>query len=57
MISKERREIRRQAFKEWDAMQSFFRKSTARAVSRHASSAKIYEAHKRAVAKFLRGRD
>ena len=57
MISKERREIRRQAFKEWDAMQAFFRKRTARAVSRHASSAKIYEAHKRAVAKFLKGRD
>ncbi|QHJ78238.1 MAG: hypothetical protein [Caudoviricetes sp.] len=57
MTSVDRREIRRQAFKEWDAMQSFFRKRTARAVSRHASSAKIYEAHKRAVAKFLRGRD
>lgn len=57
MISKERREIRRQAFKEWDAMQSFFRKRTARAVSKHSSTLKIYEAHKRAVAKFLRGRD
>ena len=57
MISKERREIRRQAYDEWDAMQSFFRKSTARAVSKHSSTAKIYEAHKRAVAKFLRGRD
>ncbi|QHJ82745.1 MAG: hypothetical protein [Bacteriophage sp.] len=57
MISKERRENRRQAYKEWDAMQAFFRKSTARAVSKHSSTAKIYEAHKRAVAKFLRGRD
>lgn len=57
MISKERREIRRQAFKEWDAMQAFFRKCTARAVSKHSSTSKIYEAHKRAVAKFLRGRD
>lgn len=57
MISKERREIRRKAFEEWDAMQSFFRKRTERAVSRHASSAKIHEAHKRAVAKFLKGRD
>jgi len=57
MISKERQEIRRQAFNEWDAMQAFYRKRTARAVSRHASNAKIYEAHKRAVAKFLKGRD
>ena len=57
MISKERREIRRRAYDEWDAMQSFFRKSTARAVSKHSSTAKIYEAHKRAVAKFLKGRD
>ena len=57
MTSNERREIRRQAYNEWDAMQSFFRKSTARAVSKHSSTAKIYEAHKRAVAKFLRGRD
>jgi len=56
MTSNERREIRRQAFDEWDAMQAFFRKRTERAVSRHASSAKIYEAHKRAVAKFLKGR-
>lgn len=57
MISKERREIRRQAFKEWDAMQSFFRKRTERAVSRHTATARIHEEHKRAVAKFLRGRD
>ena len=57
MTTNERREIRRKAFEEWDAMQSFFRKRTERAVSRHASSAKIHEAHKRAVAKFLRGRD
>lgn len=57
MISKERREIRRQAYKEWDAMQAFFRKRTARAVSKHSSTSKIYEAHKRAVAKFFKGRD
>ncbi len=57
MNTNDRREIRRQAFDEWDAMQSFFRKSTARAVSKHSSTAKIYEAHKRAVAKFLKGRD
>ena len=57
MTSVDRREIRRQAFKEWDAMQSFFRKRTERAVSKHSSTAKIYEAHKRAVAKFLKGRD
>ena len=57
MTTNDRREIRRQAFKEWDAMQSFFRKRTARAVSKHSSTSKIYEAHKRAVAKFLRGRD
>ena len=57
MTTNDRREIRRQAFKEWDAMQSFFRKRTARAVSKHSSTSKIYEAHKRAVAKFLKGRD
>ncbi len=57
MISNERREIRRKAFEEWDAMQAFFRKRTERAVSKHSSTAKIYEAHKRAVAKFLKGRD
>lgn len=57
MVSNERRQIRRKAFEEWDAMQAFFRKSTARAVSKHSSTAKIYEAHKRAVAKFLKGRD
>lgn len=56
MTSVDRREIRRQAFNEWDAMQLFSWKRTERALSRHASSAKIYEAHKRAVAKFLRGR-
>lgn len=57
MTTNDRREIRRQAYDEWDAMQSFFRKRTARAVSKHSSTAKIYEAHKRAVAKFLKGRD
>ena len=57
MISKERREIRRQAYKEWDAMQAFFRKRTERAVSRHTATARIHEEHKRAVAKFLKGRD
>ena len=56
MTSNERREIRRQAFNEWDAMQSFFRKRTARAVSRHTATARIHEEHKRAVAKFLKGR-
>lgn len=57
MTTNDRREIRRQAFKEWDAMQAFFRKRTARAVSRHTATARIHEEHKRAVAKFLKGRD
>lgn len=57
MIFNERREIRRKAFEEWDAMQAFFRKRTERAVSRHTATARIHEEHKRAVAKFLKGRD